>query len=97
MRCRAQLSWRLPVRLAATGHAVDIDRIDFLDESLRMRIETVEKTPVLLSDVNEMYRLGIAPTAAQMLSPSDSIFVWHLHGRHSLWMKISPSALAYSA
>ena len=71
MRCRAQLSWRLPVRLAATGYAVDIDRIDFLDESLRMRIETVEKTPVLSSSFESsipgLYFAG--PAAANSFGP----------------------------
>jgi hypothetical protein len=44
--------WPAPVDnhvIAATGYAVDIDRIDFLNESLCMRIETVEKTPGLSS------------------------------------------------
>ena len=57
--------------ITATGYAVDIDRIDFLDESLRMRIETVEKTPVLSSSFESsipgLYFVGAA--AANSFGP----------------------------
>jgi ADP-dependent phosphofructokinase/glucokinase len=33
--------------IAATAYQVNIDRLSFLDESLRNRIESVEKTPIL--------------------------------------------------
>ncbi|HEY5266549.1 MAG TPA: NAD(P)-binding domain-containing protein [Acidimicrobiales bacterium] len=33
--------------IAATGFRVDVDRLTFLDESLRVRIKQVEKTPIL--------------------------------------------------
>jgi thioredoxin reductase len=66
-----RLELRVDHVIAATGYAVDIDRIDFLDESLRMRIETVEKTPVLSSSFESsipgLYFVG--PAAANSFGP----------------------------
>jgi thioredoxin reductase len=57
--------------IAATGYAVDVDRINFLDESLRKRLETKEKTPVLSSSfessVPGLYFVG--PAAANSFGP----------------------------
>jgi thioredoxin reductase len=57
--------------ITATGYAIDIDRIDFLDKSLRMRIATVEKTPVLSSSFESsipgLYFVG--PAAANSFGP----------------------------
>jgi thioredoxin reductase len=57
--------------IAATGYRVDIDRITFLDKSLRNRISTVENTPILSSrfesSVQGLYFIG--PVAANSFGP----------------------------
>jgi thioredoxin reductase len=57
--------------IAATGYRVDVGRITLLDESLRARIATVEKTPVLSSkfesSVPGLYFIGAA--AANSFGP----------------------------
>jgi thioredoxin reductase len=57
--------------IAATGFRVDVDRIDFLDESLRECIDVVEKTPILSSNfessVPGLYFVG--PAAANSFGP----------------------------
>jgi|SRR5665213_450810 len=57
--------------IAATGYRVDVDRIAFLDESLRARIRTVENTPILFSNfessVPGLYFVG--PAAANSFGP----------------------------
>lgn len=57
--------------IAATGYRVDLDRIAFLDESLRARIVSVENTPVLSSNfessVTGLYFVG--PAAANSFGP----------------------------
>lgn len=57
--------------IAATGYKVDIDRIDFLDKSLRTRIETVERTPVLSSSFESSIRglYFVGPAAANSFGP----------------------------
>jgi hypothetical protein len=42
--------------IAATGYRVDVDRIAFLDETLRERIDTVDKTPIPSSAFESGYR-----------------------------------------
>lgn len=58
--------------IAATGYRVDIDRIAFLDASLRARIDTVKKTPILSShfesSVRGLYFVGAA--AANSFGPA---------------------------
>jgi thioredoxin reductase len=57
--------------IAATGYRVDVDRIEFLDESLRGRIDTVENTPILSSNF-ESSVLGlyfVGPAAANSFGP----------------------------
>jgi lysine/ornithine N-monooxygenase len=58
--------------IAATGYQIDIDRISFLDESLRAQIDTVEKTPILSSNfessVQGLYFVG--PAAANSFGPT---------------------------
>ena len=57
--------------IAATGYRVDIDRITFLDKSLRNRISTVENTPILSSrfesSMQDLYFIG--PVAANSFGP----------------------------
>ena len=57
--------------IAATGYRVDLDRIAFLDESLRARIVSVENTPILSSNfessVPGLYFVG--PAAANSFGP----------------------------
>jgi thioredoxin reductase len=57
--------------IAATGYRVDINRISFLDESLRHRVRQVEKTPILdahfESTVPGLYFVG--PAAANAFGP----------------------------
>jgi cation diffusion facilitator CzcD-associated flavoprotein CzcO len=57
--------------IAATGYRVDVDRITFLDEALRTRIDTVENTPILSSNfessVPGLYFVG--PAAANSFGP----------------------------
>jgi cation diffusion facilitator CzcD-associated flavoprotein CzcO len=57
--------------IAATGYRVDVDRIGFLGQSIRDRIRTVEKTPVLSSrfesSVPGLYFIG--PAAANSFGP----------------------------
>jgi thioredoxin reductase len=63
--------------IAATGYRVNIDRISFLDESLRNRIESVEKTPILNahfeSTVPGLYFVG--PAAANSFGPAQRFAV----------------------
>jgi thioredoxin reductase len=58
--------------IAATGYRVDVDRIAFLDASLRARIDTVKKTPILSShfesSVPGLYFVGAA--AANSFGPA---------------------------
>jgi thioredoxin reductase len=57
--------------IAATGFRVNIDRLSFLDVSLRNRIESVQKTPILNahfeSTVSGLYFVG--PAAANSFGP----------------------------
>jgi thioredoxin reductase len=57
--------------IAATGYRVDVNRLTFLDESLRNRIETVQSTPILSanfeSSVSGLYFVG--PAAANSFGP----------------------------
>jgi hypothetical protein len=57
--------------VAATGYRVDIDRLTFLDESLRVGIRSVQKTPILTShfesSVAGLYFMG--PAAANSFGP----------------------------
>ena len=57
--------------ISATGYRVDVDRITFLEESLRALIDTVEKTPILSSyfesSVPGLYFVG--PAAANSFGP----------------------------
>ena len=63
--------------IAATGYQVNIDRISFIDESLRNRIENVEKTPILNanfeSTVPGLYFVG--PAAANSFGPAQRFAV----------------------
>ena len=63
--------------IAATGYQVNIDRISFLDESLRSRIESVQKTPILNahfeSTVPGLYFVG--PAAANSFGPAQRFAV----------------------
>jgi len=63
--------------VAATGYRVDIDRITFLDEAIRARIDTVENTPILSStfesSVSGLYFVG--PAAANSFGPSQRFAV----------------------
>ncbi len=67
----ASRSIRVDHVIAATGYQVDIDRLSFLDESLRHRIRQVEKTPILdshfESTVPGLYFVG--PAAANAFGP----------------------------
>jgi len=57
--------------IAATGYRVDVDRLAFLDASLRSRIDTVQKTPILSahfeSSVPGLYFIGV--TASNSFGP----------------------------
>jgi thioredoxin reductase len=57
--------------ITATGYLVDINRITFLDESLRTRINTVENSPILSSNFESsipgLYFVG--PVAANSFGP----------------------------
>ena len=57
--------------IAATGYRVDVDRITFLDETLRIRIDTAEKAPILSSNfetsIPGLYFIG--PAAANSFGP----------------------------
>lgn len=57
--------------ISATGYRVDVNRIDFLDKSIRDRINTVKKTPILSShfesSVPGLYFVG--PAAANSFGP----------------------------
>jgi cation diffusion facilitator CzcD-associated flavoprotein CzcO len=57
--------------IAATGYRVDVERITFLDDTLRTRIETVSQTPILSShfesSVPGLYFVG--PVAANSFGP----------------------------
>jgi len=63
--------------VAATGYRVDIDRLTFLDELVRARIDTVEKTPILSSSFESslpgLYFVG--PAAANSFGPSQRFAV----------------------
>jgi thioredoxin reductase len=57
--------------IAATGYRVDVDRMTFLDDSLRACVETVNSTPILSShfesSVPGLYFIG--PVAANSFGP----------------------------
>jgi len=57
--------------IAATGYRVDVNRLTFLDESIRNRIETVQNSPTLTanfeSSVPGLYFVG--PAAANSFGP----------------------------
>jgi thioredoxin reductase len=57
--------------IAATGFRIDLDRVNFLDESLRVRIDHVERTPILSSNFESSVPglFFVGPVAANSFGP----------------------------